>query len=519
MIGAAALAGALLCEKKSTVRQLRPTFDCTDEMILAQPYFDILVAASENRGIPCDIVSYSLGDGFIHLPLPEDTYEKAVAVYIRDAQGNYLARRVYDLTQKTMIGPWEIVADRHNLPSMYFESEVPGMYEVMNADTQKSVICDGKMHIAVSKADMKEKGWYREYLSINEDRSSKTSASLQGRGTSSWNVECKKSYTLKLKKSQNLLGMGSSKSWNLIGNAFDVSLLKNTTFNDIARNAGISYQPQMRNINLYVDGIYQGVYTLTTKVSDGRNRIPLRKGDLLFKMDPPTQDQPLLYSSSTWFEDGLTYPVADLKYPEQAAPEELAQAQAILQDFITTLESKDMAKLDRICDLKSLAKYYWIEEAGMNFDAWQRSAYLYYTKRDGKIHAGPVWDMDLALGSPYTKEGITFDTPEGWKIRCAGWYRALFETEEFRQIAADEYYNGGVRDALLGGVEEFNRNRSELGEDAKMNFTIFGHANRLGKKSIFGDIDDYDTYCDDLMAFYAARIAWIDGQMSAEVYN
>lgn len=516
LIGAAALAGAFLCEKKGNARIIRPTLECTDEEILSLPYFRIVVAGGENRNLPCDVKSYSIGDGIIHLMLPEDVPEKALAVYFTDIDGNLLARRVLDMTQTNMIGPWEIRAEHHSLPIMYFNSDDPAVYtEMINRET-KDIICDGDMHICVGDEDSKKFGWFREYISSSDDPAI-SSASLQGRGTSSWKSNTKRSFTLRLAKSENLLGMGKNKSWNLIGNAYDNSLLKNVVFNDISKEIGISYQPEMQNIDLYVDGEYQGVYTLTTKVSVGKNRIPLRKGDMFFKMDPPTATQPISYSSQTWFADGNDAPVADLLYPENATDDELREASRLLQDFIDAVEDPKSDKLEKICDIPSLAKYYWVEEASMNFDAWQRSVYVYYTHGDAQVHVGPVWDMDLALGSPYAKEGVhaRFDTPDGWKIRMGGWYRKLFENERFRQAVSDEYFNGGVREALLDGMSDFENRKESLGSDAYMNFLLFGHSNDIGEQSVYGYSESYDDYYTAMTDFYKARIAWIDEEMSS----
>ncbi len=492
------MAGALLCEKISAERLIRPNLGYTDEMIAELPYFEVVVSGDENRGIPCDVEGYSLGDGYIHLTLPPGVYKKAVVVYIRDAGGILLARRVFDLTQTAMLGPWQVVLDEHCIPTLFFESSDPAEYEAMNASEDKSVICTGITHICAGDRTIDISG---------------LNASLQGRGSSSWGADSKKSYSLRLNKAVDLLGLGKNKNWNLVGNAFDVSLLKNITFNKIAEEAGIPYQPGMRNINLYVDGKYCGVYTLTTKVTVDKNRIPLKEGDYFYKMDPPEQDQPLLYRSETWFEDGMEYPVADLLYPENADQREMAEALSLLQVYINTIEDPENAALKDVCDLSLLAKYYWIEEASMNFDAWQRSVYMYYLKNDGRMHMGPVWDMDLALGSPYEKEGMSFDTPEGWRVRNAGWYRELFKNEDFKKAVADEYFNGGVREALLSGTDEFAAQRRILAQDGRLNFLLYGYANQFGEKSIYGDIDDYDEYCDDIVSFYSTRAAWIDEQM------
>jgi len=516
LVGAAVLTGALFVEKKSAAAKIRPSFDMTDEEILTLPYFDLIAPKDENKNLPSDVGSYSLGDGIIHLILPDDVPQKAIIVYIRDIEGNHLARRVYDFTGKVMIGPWEVVIDHHTLPVLYFESENPSDYSFMNASKTKDVICNGNFHICVSKEDADKYGWYRDYLSLGENRASKISASLQGRGSVSWeSSNTKKSYSLRLGKAQNLLGMGSNRNWNLIGNGFDVSLLKNVTFNELSRRIGIDYQPNMQNIDLYVDGKYQGVYTLTTKVSADKDRIPLHRGDFLYRLDPPIPEAPIRYTSDAWFRDGSkNYPVADLMYPAEPKEEDITDAAAILQTFVTLRDDSKLPGLAEICDLKSLAAYYWMQELSMNYDACSRSVYFYYTRNDSKIHFGPVWDMDFTLGSPYEKKEVDFSSPEGWKIRELGWYKALFSRPEFVHEVNDLYYNGGIREIMLSGGAEFARQRELVGDDGYLNYLFFGHANPPVMSLVYGD--SYDEYCDNMIVFYNKRAAWIDAAMEAE---
>ncbi|MCR5686972.1 MAG: CotH kinase family protein [Lachnospiraceae bacterium] len=512
-VGAAALAGALLCERKSDIRAQRPTLECTDETILQLPYFDLLAAGNENRHLPTDVESYSLGDGMIHLILPEAVSPNAVAVYIRDKEGNYLARRVYDFTGKVMIGPWEVVLEHPSIPTVYFESEDPSVFSALNASADKNIICDGNMHICVGEEDSKENGWYREYLSASGDGSYKTTASLQGRGSTSWDVDRKRSYSLRLKRSENLLGLGKNRNWNLIGNVFDRSLIRNVTFNEISRRAGIDYQPNMIDVNLYVDGVYQGVYTLTTKISRNKNRVALRGGDYFYRLDPPEPENPITYESMAWFGDGLAYPAADLLYPEMPSGREFAEASDILQTFITARDDPNVPGFDEICDLDSLARYYWIQEASMNFDACSRSTYFYYLRNDSKVHFGPVWDLDLTLGSPYEKEKVDFSGPEGWKIRELGWYSRLFMRPEFVSAVYDVYYNGGVREALLGGTAEFEKQRAILADEGRLNFLFYGSPIEYEVPTDHGS--DYDSYCDNMIDFYKKRVQWIDAEMEA----
>ncbi len=483
----------------------RESLDLTDEQILALPYFDVLAPARENTNLECDVVSYSLGDGYIHLFLPDNVAKHSVVVYIRDEDGNRIARRVYDFSQPVKIGDWEILLEHHNLPTIYFESNVPDAFDAMCADLEKTMICGGRITVYAG--------------SDSYGMNIKSIASLQGRGASSWErCNTKKSFSLRMNDSKDLLGLGSNRNWNLIGNAFDASLLKTITFNDISDDIGINFQPRMKNINLYVDGVYQGVYTLSTKVSVDRSRVALTSGDLFFRKQPNILMQPILYDSSTWITEGdeFEYPAVDLLFPENASEDELARATQIFQTFIDNVEDPASKDLSTVCDVRTLARYYWIQEASMNYDAWGRSVYMYYLASDGQMHMGPVWDMDLTLGCPLPKknaqrEPVDYGTPIGWKVRDGGWYAPLFENEEFVAAVKDEYYNGGVREALFAGLDDFERRREELGEDAYTNYLLFGHSNIWEALINYGDT--YDEYTDNMISFYRKRLEWIDGQM------
>ena len=135
---------------------------------------------------------------------------------------------------------------------------------------------------------------------------------------------------------------------------------------------------------------------------------------------------------------------------------------------------------------------------------------MYYTQSDGKIHLGPVWDMDLTLGSPFGINGDPFDKPEGWKIRKYGWYSTLFSNESFVKAVNDAYYSG-IREELLNGLDGFVNEKNSLGKDAYTNWLLFGKSN----PDVTLDYGNtYDEYCDNMIGFYIDRITWIDEQMN-----
>lgn len=82
------------------------------------------------------------------------------------------------------------------------------------------------------------------------------------RGNSSLGVP-KKSYKLKFEKKQNILGVGDGKgkTWGLIANYYDQSLLRNLTMykmGDVLNQ--MDYSPNCKSVEVYVNGEYQGVY-------------------------------------------------------------------------------------------------------------------------------------------------------------------------------------------------------------------------------------------------------------------
>ena len=95
----------------------------------------------------------------------------------------------------------------------------------------------------------------------------------------------KKSYKFKFPKKSNplSLGDGAAKSWNLVANFNDTSMLRNMTSYHIGDMLdGIPYSANSRSVEVYVNGSYQGVYLLTEAVNVAKNRVNIaEKPDLI----------------------------------------------------------------------------------------------------------------------------------------------------------------------------------------------------------------------------------------------
>ena len=98
---------------------------------------------------------------------------------------------------------------------------------------------------------------------------------IRGRGHSTWEWP-KKPYKIKLDDKASLLGMSEAKRWVLLANYADESLLRNTAAFEMARSLGsFRFVPHAIPVDVYMNGIYQGVYTLGEQLEVKTSRIAI----------------------------------------------------------------------------------------------------------------------------------------------------------------------------------------------------------------------------------------------------
>ncbi len=102
---------------------------------------------------------------------------------------------------------------------------------------------------------------------------------IKGRGNSSWLLDEKKSYTLKLDKKTALLDMAASKNWALVANYEDKTLLRNMMGYYFATAAGVPSVMQVRPVDMWIDGQYWGTYNLTEKIEIEPDRVNITDVD------------------------------------------------------------------------------------------------------------------------------------------------------------------------------------------------------------------------------------------------
>lgn len=359
--------------------------------------------------------------------------------------------------------------------SLYLDiDESQGTIQDMKNSVDKSVSCIGQANIMEENATLEELG----------------SMTIKGRGNSTWIARDKKPYQMKLDSKYNILNMGKSKTWILLANALDTSLIRNALGFDLAKALELPYTVDYRFVDLYMNGEYQGNYILCEKNQINTNRIEINNledevDDLLSAYKKYSGIE---YSTlSELVEQGVAQLSDDKKTVVATFGDknyeidltggyllEFDNQNDILQMYIAnkkvTVKSPENlgSKIEDICysyivdyvkdadeailsgtgynsegihysdyiDIESFAKMWLVKEYSMDYDACV-SLYMYKDK-NGKLYAGPVWDFDNAF---YLDEKMYNNGDTNYHVIENGGYIVLKESWLTRLMQYSDFIN------------------------------------------------------------------------------
>ena len=273
---------------------------------------------------------------------------------------------------------------------------------------------------------MVENGSMTTYIS---DTSNDGKAGIRGRGNSTWSAAEKKPWRIKFKTKQRLLGdaYANAKSWTLLANAFDKSLMRNALTWHLGRAVGMAFCPAYKFVDLVMNGTHRGVYQISDQVQTARDRVFVDNSDtdllLEYANNSSKLDNPMIdFAAKGFYDDNdifvnspQIYGHIGIKNPEDGnilngEPQFFTlmreQIRALIQDSLATALHPLTGNLRFTHPLKgyrsminpeSLITWYIATEISANWDGLY-SVYMYGTV-DSPIYFGPLWDYDLAYGN------------------------------------------------------------------------------------------------------------------------
>ncbi|MDN3495772.1 CotH kinase family protein [Planococcus sp. APC 4015] len=317
---------------------------------------------------------------------------------------------------------------------------------------------------------------------------------IKGRGNFTFTLD-KKPYQIEFEDATSVLGMAPAKTWILLANHADPSLMRNKLAFDLAAEFGLAATPDSRFVELVINGEHLGSFLVSEKVEVKANRLEMSDpGGIMLELDNSygqAEDHRFLTrtSRSTFVLKDAVGGVDDVLSGPVAANYDSLRADIDLFESELYAPDPDWTVISSIIDVDSFLRYYFVAETASNPDVILSSVFFYRDGVDGLIHAGPVWDFDLAFGAYETVEGGADPRQDYVKnarfLRNAGndWFAQLFRNDEF-VAAANALYDSELRPIVDGMPAKIDGYAGLIGQSAAANF---GRWNVLGQPAVFTD--------------------------------
>ena len=427
---------------------------------------------------------------------PFYVYVAADGVHVRISNGNHLLMKYAEKTDKPPVvtpTPGEV----KDLPVIYLRTN-DGQKVTSKVDYK-----DGTIEIR----DPDHKYWDTEVYTGKMQ--------IRGRGNSTWDPwgKPKLPYMIKLEEKERIFNMSNDKSWNLLANWVDKSLLRNRVCFELSKILGFSWTPKAVPVEVYFNGQYVGLYDFVEhkKVSPERVNIDVDGGDMYFEIES-NMDEPVCWET----EHGHPMMFKDPEYP---TADQQAFAKQFFKDFEDALWNKEFQKVyDQYIDVDSFINYFIVEEFSKDVDGNLRKSTFLTLTNGGKLEMYHVWDFDISLGNcDYYGDGK--QPWEGWWTKNMnghgwghGWYYRLFMDPVFTQMVKDRWNE--IYPDFQKFYDQIDVMVAEMGDAPKRNHEKWNRLNTYDWPQ-YKVTGSYQGEVDWLKENYRKRLAWMNTNINA----
>ena len=207
----------------------------------------------------------------------------------------------------------------------------------------------------------------------------------------------KKPYRIKFDKKQSLFGLEKSKSWVLLADYLDPSGLHNyTAFKLASELDGLSFTPSPFKVNVYLNGEFNGLYTLCEQVQENEGRMnieeeiteemsELKDFNFFICMDKSVTEDSDSVLDETYFYVEEYDKYFELKYPEKdnfVSEEQFNKFFKELKEYVKNIldifVNKDVEAIKKEANINSLIDYLIIDQIMGEMDHAYKSFNMYY---------------------------------------------------------------------------------------------------------------------------------------------
>lgn len=349
---------------------------------------------------------------------------------------------------------------------------------------------------------------------------SPTAFTVSGHGHSTW-AQPKKPMKLKFSSAVSLLGLPAEKSFRAIANHLDKTSIRNAVAFEMARRLSAQWTPKEVYCEVYLNGLYQGLYQMLEPVKSGPSRLPIVTAKGSSVADPATENfmfevnERMESEGAAGFRSTIQNVPVQFEEPEDPSAGQISYIKARFTAFEAALYGANWLDPElgyaKYIDMESWANWYLVSELTRNADAVMFSSCKLFKVADsgsglGKIFFGPLWDSDRSLGagSVALLGFVDFSAPSsGWYIRNAKWWIRLMEDPAFFAVVNARWAVLKAEVEKPGGVIDWGKSLA-----LRVSGAVLNDARR------WGYTPDARSRFDIAITWLVRRINWLNSRFT-----
>ena len=366
---------------------------------------------------------------------------------------------------------------------------------------------------------------------------------IRGRGNSTWYSK-KRAFRLKFPSKTKLLAKAdgtneyaNAKSWTLIANAIDKSLIRNSLATEIGKYVGLPYNVAYKFVDLVINGQYWGSYHIGDHIQVDANRVNIDSNEGWFMEMVAGQDfeeAPIIKPN---LGNGIGNASINIKNPEVDNDDSSAPAITAIADWFNNTLAPTMNEyttdihgeengMRTYVDIETLIDYVITSELTGNYDA-VISNYLYKDKTDTKLKFGPIWDNDLSFGNYENNGNGPTVNKHIYQNKNADWSAfGLFVKKFFSDAVFMKAYkrkwdklnaNNSIVSFINDKVSTISSSISCSWEDNSARWPLNEKLISWGGLT-YDNSADYSTVLKDITDYVSAHTSWLDTEYTT-MYN
>lgn len=356
-------------------------------------------------------------------------------------------------------------------------------------------------------------------VSSDETENFADSTEIRGRGNSTWGMP-KKPFRIKLYKKASLLNRpAKEKSWVLLANYADKTLMRNAVAFKISELVELEFTPTARFVDVVLNGEFLGNYMMSDQIERATGRVDVEKQKTSDVSEPEITGGYLLeldgfaYTEPVWFRTPKGVAVT-VKYPkdDDINNEQYRYISNYTSEFENVLFSSNFTDSEHgyraYVDSATLINWYIACELTGNSDSFW-STYVYKKRNDPKFYFGPMWDYDIAFNNDYRLGDATEKLMREHAHEPKTWIRRFWEDPWFQNAVNERWkqlVENGIEQQLLDYI---NETQALLQQSQAKNYEKWPTLNQTVYREVY-TFETYDEGVDYLKSYVSARVAFLN---------